>query len=1374
VPFGLVVHRAVVLSIGKLAVGQERYYEKQVAQGLDDYFTGRGESPGRWLGRGASDLGLYGTVEDGELSMLMQGRDPRSGTMLREQPVKVAALDLTFSAPKSISVLHAVANERIASELVACHEQAVEAAVAYLEDTAGLVTRRAGDRLTLHPGGGFVTAAFRHRMSRALDPQLHTHCVSANLAKGKDGRWTALHHPTLYRAAQTAGYLYQAHIRALVRERLGLEWGQVRKGAAELDAIEPEVLDEFSKRRHEMRRAAEDGGIGLGSKSASQAAALATRARKQYGVDTGSWRDEVRARAAEHGLDRAELQRMEHAMERTLERGSQPEPREDVKAQRLLGDRLAGAAGLTELQNTFDQRAVLRAFAEDAQQGARIRALIERGDRFGERQDVLLTERGELTTAELVAVERRLIAAAQGRAGEGIARINPQAVSVALGQCGRALNDGQRKAVEATVASGHGVQVIEALAGTGKTYTAGVLRYVYQHAGYEVVGVAPTGRAVRELTEVAGLPSRTLDSLLASLECGYALPAGGVVVLDEAGMAPTRQTAALLEAAQEAACKVVAIGDAGQLHSVQAGGWMRAVGHQVVTLRLSEVLRQGDPIECRVLASLHDGAPGRWLEWAKDHGRVELDASAPLLDRAVSEWATTAGEVGIAGAVLIARDNDTRRALNDRARALVRDRGVLGEERSYGTVRIAVGDRVICRRNDREVDVDNGTRGVVQGTVEQGIAIETDAGKVRYLPAAYVAEHVEHAYALTGHGMQGGTVECAFVVAAPHELTKGWSYTALSRARGQTRLFVIIDHEQRERDELAPGERHEQPTEKQLYARIARYMQTRDDEDLALEQLPKGSSARQRNDIDNQCVGTGGQLQQATAEQTETQVPVISTLTAYHRLRDWSGALEARLNALKTPEVARLEGAERRELHLIEHQDELIARARRIPVPPRLRLATDRHAAERANLEHAIDGVRTELAGVRTLRDRLVEEIGKPHEIRAQRAALEHSVAQTRANRDALLSELIARELASDPQWTRQALGRRPSQHRQRELWDRAARGLARYRLEQGIDDERQALGERPGEPAAAARYEAARSTLERVQRELGPAHWSREIEEPIGVPGHYLGLLGDARAARLQAGLATEVDRLRGLPDDQLATLAREEQGALARLDRQAAYQALRLEREVGVHKDATQRQSERAEQLEQHASGLGWRARRERDQLRRDAALQHEHSARHRADADRLELELMRLRAAGRHPDQWLDQNAERLSIGIVASTELAGRREREVARQVELAVTEPPAHVIDLIGERPQSGVRLAQEWERLTGRLVRHRLDYGVDVDRDGPLGPDPSRIPIAHRSQYAVQREELTAHISEYRQVVKLPVCELTHEHHRDDVLERTL
>jgi hypothetical protein len=897
--------------------------------------------------------------------------------------------------------------------------------------------------------------------------------------------------------------------------------------------------------------------------------------------------------------------------------------------------------------------------------------------------------------------------------------------------------------------------VIEALAGTGKTYTAGVLRHVYQQAGYDVVGVAPTGRAVRELAEEAGIPSRTLDSLLGSLERGYVLPVDSVVVLDEAGMAPTRQTAALLEAAQGAGCKVIAIGDPGQLHSVQAGGWMRAVGRKVGTLRLSEVLRQRDPLERRALAALHDGAPGRWLEWAREHERVEFGSGRELVDRAVSDWRAATAEHGLAGAVLIARDNDTRRALNERARELLRRDGGLGDERSYAGIQLAVGDRVIWRRNDRNVDVDNGTRGTVRVLDEQGIAIETDAGTGRQLPAAYVAEHVEHAYALTGHGMQGGTVERAFVVAAPHELTKGWSYTALSRARRQTQLFVITDRAQGERDELAPGERQEAATENELYTRIARYMRTRDDEDLAIEQLPTGVGSGREGAVDARRVGAVGLLQEAGSEHLEPRVIEPPTVGAYREARARVEALEAQLQAVNTPEVARLEATERRERELLAHQDELIERADKIPGPSRLRLAGDHHVTEREHLDRAIDGVQAELAGLRSLRDRLVREIGQPGEIRSERASLESALARAQTERDRLLQQLIARELEGDPQWLLGALGPRPGLRRERDLWDFAARDLARYRLEQGVEDQRHALGEQPHERGAAERYEQARATLEKVQRDLGVGR-EDDVTHSNTLSRQYIGLLGDDRAARLEVALAAQVDGVRDLPDDQLRALARQERDALSQLDRQSAQQTLRLEHELGHHKEAARKQAARAAELEQRASELGWRERHEREHLRRDAALQHDHAARHLADTERLELELTRLRASARHPDQWLDENADRLAAGAAASRELHAREKREFDRQVELALLEPPSHVLEVIGERPPSGVRLAQDWERLAERIERHRLGYGLAVDRDGPLGPEPARMAPETRHTYGSQREQIAAEIEEYRHSAQLP------------------
>ena len=190
-----------------------------------------------------------------------------------------------------------------------------------------------------------------------------------------------------------------------------------------------------------------------------------------------------------------------------------------------------------------------------------------------------------------------------------------------------------------------------------------------------------------------------------------------------------------------------------------------------------------------------------------------------------------------------------------------------------------------------------------------------------------------------------------------------------------------------------------------------------------------------------------------------------------------------------------------------------------------------------------------------------------------------------------------------------------------------------------------------------------------------------------------------------LEAALLAEFERARGLPDEQLRAVAGAEPHALGKLDDRAAIQALRLGREHTHHQDAARKQTERASELEQQATGLGWRA-----------------------------------------------------------------RHEREIDRQAQSAVIQPPAHVHELIDDRPVSGVRLAQDWERLAGQIERHRLAYDVDVDvdRDGPLGPDPSRIAKEHRYAYEQQRLQLASEVEVYRQARGFP----GHEQSREISAER--
>jgi conjugative relaxase-like TrwC/TraI family protein len=820
-----------VLSIGKIALGQHRYYEQQVARGGDDYYSGRGEAPGEWVGAGAQTLGLSGTVSAAQFSALIAGQDPRDpSTRLRStrRDARVAALDLTFSAPKSVSVLAAIASDEIAAELIVAHERAARAALTYLEDTA-LQVRRGTDGYEVLPGGGFIAAAYRHRMSRALDPQLHTHVVAANVTKGSDGRYSALHGTPLYRAAKTAGYLYQSHLRALITERLGLAWGPVHKGAAELADIPHAVLEEFSKRRRAMLEEARTGGIGLDTKAAGESTAIATRDRKQYGIATHTWREEVRARAAELGLGRREIAMLVGLV---LDRETSGFA---ADGEQVLADHLAGPHGLTQRANTFDERDVLQAFADASESGTSVDDLRHHAERFALRGDVIALEDGEMTTMDLIEYERGLIASALEGHYTGH-RVDGAVIPAAIESAPNPLTSDQAAAVRAIATSTQAVDVIEALAGTGKTYTAGVLRSLYERAGYKVIGVAPTARAARELEEQALIPARTLDRLLLdSDQLGEGIPARSIVIVDEAGMAPTRLSARLLAQAETAGAKVIAIGDPVQLPSVQAGGWLRAVGRACGAVRLTAVVRQREGRERTALAALRDGQPERYLEWANAAGRIEMltDATAATR-RAIDLWRRALGESGPASVVMIARDNDTREELNAAARELWGALGLLGEGRTYGALALAVGDRVICRQNDATLDVDNGMRGVVRELDGERAVIETDTGAVRELPAAYVDQHVEHAFALTGHSMQGGTVEQAIVVAAPRDLTAGWSYTALSRARGVTSL-LIVDAEHDERSEFAPNGLT--ITRDPCLTRVARRMIERDDEDLAVERL---------------------------------------------------------------------------------------------------------------------------------------------------------------------------------------------------------------------------------------------------------------------------------------------------------------------------------------------------------------------------------------------------------------------------------------------------------------------------------------------------------------------------------------------------------
>ena len=225
--------------------------------GLDDYYTRRAERPGRWAGRAADRLSLRGPVTQAEFEAALSGLDPKTGDRLVQYGGRgrehSAGWDMTFSAPKSVSVLWALSDEQIRRAVEQAHQSAVLAASGHLERAAAWARRGRGGSVR-EQTAGLLMAQFDHHTSRESDPQLHTHCFIFNLAPRGDGTWGAIVSRELYKAQKNAGPLYRGEL-ASELERLGYRLDRQKDGFR-VAAIPRPVERAFSKRRQGIEEAA--------------------------------------------------------------------------------------------------------------------------------------------------------------------------------------------------------------------------------------------------------------------------------------------------------------------------------------------------------------------------------------------------------------------------------------------------------------------------------------------------------------------------------------------------------------------------------------------------------------------------------------------------------------------------------------------------------------------------------------------------------------------------------------------------------------------------------------------------------------------------------------------------------------------------------------------------------------------------------------------------------------------------------------------------------------------------------------------------------------------------------------------------------------
>jgi conjugative relaxase-like TrwC/TraI family protein len=720
---------------------------------------------------------------------------------------RVASFDLSFSDPKSVSLLAAGSSPEIRAQVQAARHAAIRKVLGWLEQEA-VGVRRGHDGVDRYRGSGVTAAAFDHRTSREGDPQWHTHMLVQNATVGPDGRWSALDSRKLYAHAMTADRLYHAALRAELTRRLDVRWREVdqRTGAAEIEGLhDRNLLRAFSKRRAQVVAQQEEWGhAGI---AAGKAAALATRKAKDHSEPEASFYARVAQGLAEHGIGPAELEQ--------VCRGGRAQAHElsQVERTRLL-DELASPGGLTAQASTFARRDVLDALAKRlpvaASADQALASLEDLADEFlsSQRAVLVTVDRGldepRYSTPELLNLERGLVDQAERRVTEQTAVVAGEHVRAALA-ARPGLDEDQAAMVHQVTGDGAGISLVVGYAGSGKTYATGAAVDAYRRQSLQVLCTAPTGAAARELERETNAPAPTIDSLLAQLRRGAErLDRHSVVVVDEAAMVGTRKLAQLLGHADRAGSKVVMIGDDRQLAAIDTGGAFRAFRHRLGATELRGNHRQRTQLGQDVTALFRNHRQDDAIDRLVEHGKVIVCRSEAEANAAqVRDWWQRFSGGQQAGMIAFSRAEIAR--LNAAARERMAQDGRLGPVAlQVGEREFRVGDRIVCGRNARaRLGVVNGTRGQITALdpSQRSLTITTDEDKTVLLPSWYVAGRghddqpwVDHGYAITGHKTQGLTGD-DFGVRPSTRADAHWTYVAASRHRFDVRLYLVEELE---------------------------------------------------------------------------------------------------------------------------------------------------------------------------------------------------------------------------------------------------------------------------------------------------------------------------------------------------------------------------------------------------------------------------------------------------------------------------------------------------------------------------------------------------------------------------------------------------
>lgn len=850
-----------MLSMTKVSAGMAGSYYKK-----DDYYLQEGI--GEWQGKLADKLGLDLNIKENDFSALINGKDPNGNFSIKSgghENKHLAGTDLTFSAPKSVSVAGLVLGDK---NVIEAHKDAVQKSLSYMEDNLINVRQKLdGNKVEIHQTDNMLAGKFLHVTSREHDPQLHTHCLIMNMSQNANGDHRAIHYGDLYDNKMNMGQIYRNELAKNLMD-LGYSIKTDSKGFFEIDGIDPKILDNFSKRSEQIKNSLDDLRVmypNLSEPQLKEMAALDSRSSKEvktYEELKGKWDKELQG----IGIDKNDLK------EQIANTVKQEKTYENVEY--LIKDTINL---VTDKEASFSKEAFF-SIASKLSLGEYGLADIKTG--FEKHNEIIQLKNGQFTTLEMKNKEHGIVNAVLDTKNTTSAIMN-SSLDINCNiknyeiKKGFELTSDQVNAVSHILSSKDKIIAIQGDAGTGKTTMLDALRTSLSDKDITLHGMSFTGKAASEIEDASGIQSSTLASFMNQ---DLDETKNKMFIIDEASMLSIHDMDKLLKKADDKT-KIVLIGDTKQLQSIGAGKIFSSLQEKnaIDTVRMSQTQRQVTEDYKSIVKDIADKKMHEAYEKIDKSGKIhEIHDKDKRTDKIAQEYTKNPHNT-----IVVTTSNKDRRELNTKIRDLLKSEGVikksgekltlredknlsdvdkrfshgydignlvintkegvlgkLGQEgkvinvdeknhkitvelsnkeiktidiRKHGdklgvfkevVTEITKGEKLVFLKNDKGLNVKNGQTGWVKGISSNGqLEVKMENGQEKIINTKTQYNYLAHGYAVTDYKSQGQTSK--HVIYNANTQTKlNYNQAYVAITRGKESMQIFTDSKENFREKI--------------------------------------------------------------------------------------------------------------------------------------------------------------------------------------------------------------------------------------------------------------------------------------------------------------------------------------------------------------------------------------------------------------------------------------------------------------------------------------------------------------------------------------------------------------------------------------------